>query len=75
MALMSDLQLDRLSLLDRVTLVQELWDSIAESQAAVPLTDSQRNELARRVANADDHPDDVISWEEIRTEAIERLNP
>lgn len=33
----------------RIKLVEELWDSIAADQNALPLTDEQRRELDRRL--------------------------
>ncbi|TAL90703.1 MAG: addiction module protein [Rhodanobacter sp.] len=33
----------------RLHLVEELWDSIASDQQALPLTDDQRTELDRRL--------------------------
>ncbi|MEW6169638.1 MAG: addiction module protein [Pseudomonadota bacterium] len=39
-----DLPLDQ-----RLRLVEELWDSIAADQEALPLTDEQRAELDRRL--------------------------
>jgi putative addiction module component (TIGR02574 family) len=33
----------------RLHLVEELWDSIASDQRALPLTDDQRTELDRRL--------------------------
>ncbi|RFA27311.1 addiction module protein [Alkalilimnicola ehrlichii] len=38
-----------LSIEQRIRLVEELWDSIAADQAALPLTDEQRAELDRRL--------------------------
>jgi putative addiction module component (TIGR02574 family) len=34
---------------DRLRLVEDLWDSIAADQSALPLTDAQRRELDRRL--------------------------
>lgn len=34
---------------DRIRLVEDLWDSIADEQGAVVLTDAQRQELDRRI--------------------------
>ncbi len=45
---LKSLGIDRLSVADRLILVEELWDSIA---AATPLTDAQRAELDRRLAD------------------------
>ena len=44
------LGLDRLRLEERLSLVEELWDSIAADSEAVPLTGPQRVELDRRLA-------------------------
>jgi putative addiction module component (TIGR02574 family) len=35
---------------ERIQLVEELWDSIAADQEALPLTSEQRAELDRRIA-------------------------
>ena len=38
-----------LSIGERMQLVEDLWDSIAADQAALPLTDEQRIEIDRRL--------------------------
>ncbi len=38
-----------LSIGERMQLVEDLWDSIAADQVALPLTDEQRVELDRRL--------------------------
>lgn len=56
-----------LPLEERIQLVEDLWDSIAADQGAVPISDAQRAELDRRLdAYAlDGHPgrpaDEVIA--------------
>ena len=40
------LGIERLSIQERISLVEEIWDSIAE---VTPLTDTQRIELDRRL--------------------------
>jgi putative addiction module component (TIGR02574 family) len=66
---MTSLGLDKLSREDRLALVQELWDSIAAERGPSLLTDAQREELRRRVAEDDANPDDVIPWEQVKAEA------
>jgi putative addiction module component (TIGR02574 family) len=54
-------------------LVEDIWDSIAADSAALPLTDVQREELDRRLAEHETNPDDVVPWEELRDSITERL--
>ena len=68
---LKSLGIERLSVEERLVLVEELWDSIA---AATPLTDAQRIELDRRLADHEANPDDVVSWEEIKSSITARLN-
>jgi len=54
-------------------LVEDIWDSIAAESAALPLTDAQRAELDRRLAEHETNPHDVVPWEEVRDSITERL--
>ncbi len=42
-------KLQELPVEERIKLVEDLWDSIAADQQAMPLTDEQRDELNRRL--------------------------
>ena len=57
-------ELLKLSLAERLELVQELWDSIAAD--CDPLTDEQRQDLERRLAEADADPTAGAPWQEVR---------
>jgi len=67
------LGIDRLGVEDRLSLVEQIWDSIAADSAAVPLTDAQRTELDRRIADHEANPNDVVSWEEAKASIADRL--
>ena len=41
--------LRKLPIVERIQMVEDLWDSIAADQAALSLTDEQRAELDRRL--------------------------
>ena len=70
---LKSLGIERLGIEERLTLVEELWDSIAADSTALPLTQAQRAELDRRIAEHEANPNDVVPWEEIRTTITERL--
>ena len=61
-------EIKRLSVAERIQLVQDIWDSIAEENGALPLTESQRKELDRRVAEYDKDPSATQTWSEVREE-------
>lgn len=61
---------------DRLQLVEDIWDSIAQEANAHPetlaLSDTQRAELRRRAADADAHPEEGVPWESVRDELFGR---
>jgi putative addiction module component (TIGR02574 family) len=67
------LGLDRLAVEERLSLAEQLWDSIAADSEAVPLTGPQRVELDRRLADHEASPNDVTSWDEVRSSVNDQL--
>lgn len=54
---------------DRLDLVEAIWDSLADSpeaQATLALTDEQRTELDRRLAEHLANPESAIPWAQAR---------
>jgi putative addiction module component (TIGR02574 family) len=60
-----------LSVSERLILVEDLWDSIAQVPEAIALTESQREELDRRIEAHRKNPDAVLPWEEIRARVLQ----
>jgi putative addiction module component (TIGR02574 family) len=58
----------KLSIADRITLVEEIWDTIAEENQAFELTDAQKRELDRRLESSRANPGQGRTWEEIKAE-------
>lgn len=67
------LGIDQLSRDARLAQVQEIWDSIAAESSAIPLSEKQRMELERRLAEDDANPEDVIPWDQFKAKALERI--
>ncbi len=61
---------------ERIQLVTEIWDSIAEFPNEIELTPSTRKLLAKRLQiwienlAADGSPDDATSWDQIEVDGI-----
>jgi putative addiction module component (TIGR02574 family) len=60
-------EIQALSVSDRLQLLEEIWDSLIETPEAVPVTDAQRRELARRRRAHARNPSAAKSWAEVRT--------
>ena len=56
----------KLSVAERLRLVEDIWDSVAASPDTLPVTDAQRHELDRRLAAYGSNPTAGRTWEEIR---------
>ncbi len=58
---------------DRIRLMHELWDRLVDRGYEPELTEEQKAELDRRLAEDDAAPDDVVSWEEVKAQALARI--
>jgi putative addiction module component (TIGR02574 family) len=72
---LESLGLDHLSRDEKLTLAGQLWDSVLASESpGALLSDAQREELQRRVADAKAHPEDYVDWEEALANTLRRLS-
>ena len=65
-------EIRKLSVAERLELVEDVWDSIAVEGEDLPVPESHREALARRRQEHRDHPADVIPWEEVRAQLGDR---
>jgi putative addiction module component (TIGR02574 family) len=66
-------QLKDLSVLERIQLAEELWDSIVDQPETLPLTEAQREEIQRRLDEHAADPASVIPWDEVRKQLRQRV--
>ena len=65
---MKQLGIDRLNAEQRLSLIEEIWESLEEP--SVPLTDAQRAELENRIADHQLNPQDVVTLEDVRKSVL-----
>lgn len=56
----------RMSIPERIGLVEESWEGIAAAPEAAPVTTAQREELIRRVGAYRQDSQEGASWEQVR---------
>jgi putative addiction module component (TIGR02574 family) len=61
-------QAKNLSIPERIRLVEEIWDTIAEENEAFELTDAQKRELDRRLESSQSNSGQGRTWDEIKAE-------
>ena len=61
-------EFDQLTVPERLELIGQLRDSIPESDEDFPIPEWHREELERRLAEADAAPEAGIPWEQVRAE-------
>ena len=55
---------------ERIALVEEIWDSIAEDNGCFELTEAQKKELDRRIQSLQANPHAGRRWEDIKAEFL-----
>jgi putative addiction module component (TIGR02574 family) len=58
---------------EKIRLLLELWDEVAEESAGLPLTDYHRELLDARLREHEENPDDVEDWEKVRDDVLAGL--
>ena len=64
-------ELETLPVPERVLLVEDLWDSIARSNADVPIPQWQKDELARRKRRYLQNPDSGHTWDRVKQDILQ----
>lgn len=64
--MVAGIDITRLTPAERILLVQEIWDSLAQSQQSHPLTPAQQQEIETRLAAADRGETVYSSWPEVK---------
>lgn len=66
-------QLKKLSKIEKRVLAGELWDEVMTIED-VELTPEQKRVLDERIEYAKAHPDEVISWKEMKEDLQKKYN-
>jgi putative addiction module component (TIGR02574 family) len=65
-------QAAKLPVPDRIKLVEDIWNSIAEQPDDFPLTAAQKRELDRRLELMKKQPERAIPWEQAKQQILSR---
>ncbi len=59
-------EIARLTVPEKILLLEDLWDSIASEASSVPVPQSHREELDRRLAEYEKDPGKLLTLEDLR---------
>jgi putative addiction module component (TIGR02574 family) len=69
---LNELSIFDLSPVEKLQLVEDLWDDLAANPDAIPVHDWQKEELARRKANLRNSPASRLSWDAVKQKVRSR---
>ena len=58
---------------EQIELVEAIWDGIVSRGAVPAITETQKTELDRRLADHLANPNNVISWDEVKANVLARI--
>jgi len=62
---LTQMNIQELSVSDRIRMAEELWDSVLEDQASIEVTDAQKKVLEQRIKSYSSTPSEGSTWEEV----------
>jgi putative addiction module component (TIGR02574 family) len=62
----------KLSIPERLQLVEDIWDSIAQDAGGVPLTPELKAQLDQRWAEHERDPASAVPWDQVKNELYGR---
>jgi putative addiction module component (TIGR02574 family) len=65
-------ELNKMSIAERILVVEDIWDNIAQESDSILLTDSQKEELDRRLALYRSNPNMGSSWDEVKQRILKK---
>lgn len=70
---LQNLDLEKLTVDERLDLIGMIWESISETVEISPLTEVQKKEIDGRLAAHQANPQEAIPWEQVEADALARL--
>ncbi len=59
-------EIARLTIPEKILLLEDLWDSIASEESSIPVPQSHREELDRRLAEYERDPGRLLTLDDLR---------
>ena len=63
----------KLSSIEKIRLLQDLWDDVADEVTTTPLTESEKRLLDERIQQHDENPADIEPWDKTRDDILSEL--
>ncbi len=59
-------EIARLTIPEKILLLEDLWDSVASEESSIPVPQSHREELDRRLAEYEKSPGRLLTLDDLR---------
>ena len=58
-------EIKQLDIAQRIQLVEQIWDSVVDTEKSLGLSQQQRDEIDRRLAAHEASPDEILAWDDV----------
>jgi putative addiction module component (TIGR02574 family) len=72
MAILSQSEIEHLSVVERLDLIGEIWDTLEDSSEVLPITEAQRREIVAIFDRYQREPNSGSSWPDVRQRIIDK---
>lgn len=66
-------EIKKLSVFERISVVEDIWNSIVDSNVNYPVPDEQKKELELRLREHTNNSDNTKSWQEVKKNIQSKL--
>ena len=66
-------QAKQLDINEQIELVEAIWNNISKRDAVPVLTEAQKTELNSRLNDYLANPSEILSWQEVKTAALTKI--
>lgn len=67
-------KIKKMSIPERILIIEEIWDSIVESEEELPISKEHKSIIKERLEDYYKNPNEGKSWEEIRKNILSKYD-
>ena len=67
-------EIAHMSVQEKILFLEDMWETIRTEPSSIPIPQSHKDELSRRLARYRENPGDLLTLEELQARVLKRKN-